>query len=193
MKRTRASLLLLMLAIGATLVVPPARLSAQSAREVSAESWPEADPSDVSSIDAVIAALYDVISGPAGEKRDWDRFRSLFVPEARLIPTGRDASGRNRYRPLTPDEYAASSGTSLEEQGFFEIETARTLEEFGPIAHAFSTYDSRRNEADVEPFDRGINSIQLFFDGQRWAVMNIFWSADRDDLPIPARYKTSRP
>ncbi len=193
MNQTRTCLLFLALTVGAMMVVPPSRLSAQPVRETSAESWPAANPSDVSSIDAIIAALYDVISGPAGEKRDWDRFRSLFVPEARLIPTGRNAAGRNRYRPLTPDEYVASSGSSLEEQGFFEVETARTLEEFGPIAHAFSTYDSRRKEADVEPFDRGINSIQLFFDGERWAVMNIFWSADRDDLPIPARYKTSRP
>jgi hypothetical protein len=52
-----------------------------------------ADPADVESIDAIVTAAYDGISGPAGKKRDWDRERSLYFPGARLIPTAMKAGG----------------------------------------------------------------------------------------------------
>jgi hypothetical protein len=143
---------------------------------------------DVESIDAIIAAVYDVISGPAGERRDWDRFRSLFVPGARLIPTGRAADGTVRHRVMTPDEYATTSGPVLEERGFFEAEIGRATERFGNIAHLFSSYDSKRTLADPEPFARGINSFQLLYDGARWWIVSIFWDSETPDNPIPPRY-----
>jgi len=193
MHRLRTCLLLLALTVGAPLMISPARAAAQSHEEMSMESRPEANPADVESIDTIIAALYDVISGPAGQTRDWDRFRSLFVPEARLIPTGMSPSGEFGHQILSADEFVSNSAPFMEERGFFEIETARTTERFGQIAHVFSTYDSRWKETDAEPFDRGINSIQLLFDGERWAILNIFWAAERADLSIPERYTTSRP
>jgi hypothetical protein len=149
---------------------------------------PAARSEDVGSIEAIVAALYDVISGPAGEKRDWTRFHSLFVPGARLIPTGRTAQGQVRHRVITPEEYVATSGPVLEERGFFEREIGRTIERFGNVAHVFSAYDSRRADADAQPFARGINSIQLLHDGSRWWVITIFWDSERPDNPIPAQY-----
>ena len=141
---------------------------------------------DVASVDAIIAALYDVISGPAGQKRDWDRFRSLFAPGARLIPTGRRQDGAHGMRVITPDEYATNIGPQLENGGFFEREIGRRTERFGAVAHVFSAYDSKRTAADTVPFARGINSIQLFNDGRRWWVVSIFWDSERRDNPIPA-------
>lgn len=152
------------------------------------EPGPAAAAADVESIDAIIAAVYEVISGPAGERRDWDRFRSLFVPGARLIPTGRAADGTVRHRVMTPDEYATTSGPVLEERGFFEAEIGRTTERFGNIAHLFSSYDSKRTLADPEPFARGINSFQLLYDGARWWIVSIFWDSETPDNPIPPRY-----
>ncbi|MGH7471310.1 MAG: hypothetical protein ACRENP_25455 [Longimicrobiales bacterium] len=150
---------------------------------------PAARPEDVASVDAILAALYDVISGPAGQKRDWDRFHSLFVPGmSRLIPTGRRADGTAGYRSLTPAEYQTSSAPGLEGQGFFEKEIHRVVETFGNVTHAFSTYESRRTLNDAQPFSRGINSIQLLNDGKRWWVMTIFWDSERENNPIPARY-----
>lgn len=149
---------------------------------------PAADPADVESIDAVITAVYDVISGPAGEKRDWDRFRSLFVEGARLIPTGRGPDGTVRHRVMTPDEYAASSGRALEERGFFESEIGRVTERYGPVVHLFSAYDSRNALDDPEPFARGINSFQLLHDGSRWWIVTIYWHAETPDNPIPEKY-----
>ena len=145
-----------------------------------------AEPKDVASQDAIISALYDVISGPACQTRDWDRFRSLFAPGARPIPTGFN-SGKAVTRVMTPDEYAAATGSNLERNGFFEKEISRTGETFGAVTHAFSTYESRRKADDEKPFARGINSIQLSNDGTRWWILTVYWQAERPDSPIPAQ------
>jgi len=147
-----------------------------------------ANPSDVASMDSVVAALYDVISGPAGKKRDWNRFRSLFIPGARLIPTGKRQSGEISSRVMTADDYATASGKYLEENGFFEKEVARRLESFGNIAHVFSTYESRHKADDAKPFARGINSIQLMNDGKRWWIVTVFWQGEGADNPLPEKY-----
>jgi hypothetical protein len=149
---------------------------------------PAAKAEDVSSPDAILAALYDVISGPAG-KRDWDRFRSLFAPGARLIPTRRDPqSGEIRTLVLDPEGYISRSAPFLEKEGFFEKEIARRTERFGNILHAFSTYESRHAAGDPTPFARGINSIQLYSDGKRWWVVTIFWQAETPENPLPKQY-----
>lgn len=168
----------------ATAAPPAAVAPAASASAVPAR------PADVESLDAILAALYDVISGPAGQRRDWDRFRSLFVPGARLIPTAGPAGQPVQARVWTPEEYIQRAGASLERDGFFEREIGRVTETFGHITHVFSAYDSRRTAADPEPFARGINSIQLLFDGARWWVVSIFWDSERPDNRIPARYLT---
>ena len=171
----------------ATLVVA-AGLAAWAPTPATAQQ-PAADPADVASIDAIITALYDVISGDAGVERDWDRFRSLFVSGATLSPVGRPGGGAAyARRVITPDEYAEVSGASLEANGFHEVEIHRVTEEYGVIAHAFSTYESRRSASDPEPFTRGINSIQLMNDGSRWWVVSIFWLGEGPDHPIPAKY-----
>lgn len=149
---------------------------------------PETNPADVSSIDAIIAAVYDVISGPAGQKRDWDRERSLFAPGARLIPTSVHPDGTREARVLTVEEYIARVEPIFEKENFYEREAARRVEQFGQIAHVFSTYESRRVPEDAEPFQRGINSIQLMNDGKRWWVMTIFWQAEDEKTPLPKKY-----
>lgn len=148
---------------------------------------PPANPADVATMDATIAALYDVISGPAG-KRDWDRFRSLFIPGARLIPTGPRQTGEVGARVLTVEDYVQRAGASFEKQGFFEREVSRQMERFGNIAHIFSTYESRHAKDDAKPFQRGINSIQLMNDGKRWWVVTIFWQGEDEKNPLPQKY-----
>ncbi len=149
---------------------------------------PAAAPADVSSPEAIIAALYDVISGDAGQARDWERFRSLFHPTARLMPSGADREGRGVVRSVTPDEYIARSEPFLLREGFHEREIARRSERFGRIMHVWSTYETLHSRTDAEPFARGINSIQLFHDGERWWILSIYWQAETDDAPIPPEY-----
>ena len=148
---------------------------------------PVANPADVNSADAIIKAVYDVISGPAGKERDWDRMKSLFIPGARLIATGRRQAGGYGSRVMTVDDYILSSGPYLIKEGFFENEIARKTESFGQILHAFSTYEARRKPGE-KPFARGINSIQLMNDGARWWVVTIFWQAEDEKTPLPAQY-----
>jgi hypothetical protein len=147
-----------------------------------------ANPADVASLDAIMAAVYDVISGPAGKRRDWDRFRSLFIPGARLIPTGKSKQGIAVARVLTVEDYVERGREYLEKNGFFEREIARKVEQYGNIAHVFSTYESRHNADDKQPFARGINSFQLLNDGKRWWVVTIYWEAETPDNPLPAQY-----
>jgi len=142
------------------------------------------DPADVESIDAIVRAAYDGISGPAGKKRDWDRERALYYPGARLIPTTAPATSEKGPAPtesevapqiLDVDGFIARVEPFFTGNGFYEKEIARRTEQFGNIAHVWSIYESRHNEADPEPFMRGINSIQLFNDGKRWWIVNIYW------------------
>ncbi|HEY2614757.1 MAG TPA: hypothetical protein VGI42_03545, partial [Chthoniobacterales bacterium] len=144
------------------------------------------DPADVASIDAIIDAAYDLISGGAGQKRDWNRERSLFAPGARLIPTAAKpcvtngesrVTSENKLAPqvLDVEAYIARVEPYFEKNGFYEKEIARKTEQFGCVAHVWSTYESRHQENEAEPFMRGINSIQLFYDGTRWWIVTIYW------------------
>ncbi len=153
----------------------------------------EADPADVASIDAIMKAVYDVISGAAGEKRDWNRFRTLFHKDARMIPSGKNAqTGVFGARAYTPEEYISRSEPFFAKEGFYEREVARRTEIYGNIAHIFSTYQSFHALTDKKPFIRGINSFQLINDGKRWWIMTIFWQGETADNPIPKKYMKSK-
>src|SRR5262245_52222834 len=152
---------------------------------------PAANPADVATMDAIVAALYNVISGPAGA-RDWNRFRSLFAPGARLIANGVRPDGEVVSRVMSPDDYAGRNGPFFEKNGFFEREISRRTERFGMIAHVFSTYESRHAADDTKPFARGINSIQLLNDGKRWWIVTVFWQGEDEKTPLPAEYLRSR-
>jgi len=145
-------------------------------------------PEDVASIDAIIFAVYDVISGDAGEPRDWERFHSLFAPGATLSPVVQTETGEFQRRIMSAEIYVEQNGAALERNGFHEIQIHSVTEVFGQIAHSFSTYESRRSSQDVEPFARGINSFQLMNDGNRWWVVSIYWQAEGPDRPIPGKY-----
>jgi hypothetical protein len=153
-----------------------------------ATASPEASPADVGSIDAILHAAYDTISGPAGRQRDWNRFRSLFVPGARLIPVVPDPKGGFRTRVFSADDYVQHGDAYFQKNGFFEHEVARRTERFGNIAQVFSTYESRHDAGDANPFERGINSFQLMNDGHRWWIVTIFWQGETSDNPIPKEY-----
>lgn len=180
-------------------------MCAQSKSEPAASSQvpSAARPEDVASPDAILAEVYAVISGPAGQKRDWDRFRSLFIPGARLIPTTpkqsditpQDKNAAAAAAPkefvtivMTPDDFVARGEEYFAKNSFYERESARRAERYGNIMQAFSIYESRRDPKDPEPFARGINSFQLFFDGSRWWVVTIYWQQESPEVPLPKEF-----
>lgn len=148
---------------------------------------PPARASDVESIDAILDAYYETISGPRGEERDWDRLRSLFKPMGRMIaarPAGENGAG---LWALQLDDFIGFNQEYFEAGGYFETEVSRKVESYGNIAHAWSTYEARK-VAEAPPYVRGIYSVQLLKDGDRWWIVNMYWDFERPDTPIPDRY-----
>ena len=177
------------LALAGAPLQPTAAQSAPASAQTatSTAETPAARPADVASMSAIIEAVYNVISGPKGQPRDWDRMRSLFVPGARLISARTDKDGVTTAHVMSVEDYIRLGDPMLKKDGFFEREAHRTEERFGNIAQVFSTYESR-HEADAKPFQRGINSFQLLFDGHRWWVVTIYWQGERPELPIPKQF-----
>ncbi len=142
----------------------------------------------VKTIDSTIKTLYKVISGEKGEVRNWELFKYLLHKDAKLIPSGNNRQGVVGVRYMKPDEYIETSGKWLIQNGFFENEIGRKTHQFGNIAQVFSSYESFKSAKDKEPFMRGINSIQLFNDGKRWWILNVFWQGETEEHPIPKKY-----
>jgi hypothetical protein len=135
-----------------------------------------AQPADVATLDSIIHATYDVISGPAGQLRDWDRFRSLYIPGARLMPVV--STDKPAVRVLSPEDYIRRVEPIFAKESFYERETSRQVEQIGRIAHVLSHYESVR-EPNAPPFEHGTNSLQLFTDDSRWWVISVLWNTSR--------------
>jgi hypothetical protein len=176
--------------MGAVLLAAAAATSAQSAATSPA---PKLDvktvpprPDDVATIDGMIKAFYEVVSGPKGQPRDWARDRTLYIKDVRFVPIDVAKDGKITPRIVDHQTFAETSA-SLEKEGFFEHEIHRVMERYGPIAHAWSTYEARRT-MDGPVIGRGINSIELFWDGKRWWIANAIWTDETPENPIPAKY-----
>lgn len=144
--------------------------------------------SKVQSIDSIVTALYDVISAEKGEERDWDLMRHLFHSDAKLIPSGLGPDSLYGVRYITPDKFITGGAKWMKMTGFLETEIHREVQRFGHIAHVFSTYETYHSATETEPFMRGINSIQLLHDGQRWWIINIYWAQESKENGIPREY-----
>ena len=144
-----------------------------------------AAPADVASPDALLAAFYAAISGPAGKARDRDRFVSLFFPGARLLPV--EGKGHSGTMPMayTPDTFLYGTRGAMVGDGFIEKEVARKSQGFGKVMEVFSTYEARHAEADAKPFVRGVNSFQLVNDGRRWWIWSLVWQPETAKLALP--------
>lgn len=141
---------------------------------------------DVSTIDGIVKAYYETISGPAGQPREWARDRTLYIPSIKLISLSVEA-GKPVADIMSHQEYIESSNEFFLKNGFFEKEIHRVTQRFGNMAHVFSTYEARNTE-DGPIIARGINSIQLYFDGARWWITAAMWDDERPDNPIPKEF-----
>lgn len=141
---------------------------------------------DLSTVDGLVKALYTTISGPKGQKRDPDLQRSLFLPGARLTATRKLPDGRVKLVNMSIDDYIQRSFPVMEARGFFERETARKVEQWGRVAQVWSTYESFETADAKEAFDRGINTITLVHDGQRWWVAGLAWDDEEPGKPLPS-------
>lgn len=149
--------------------------------------WPKANPDDVKSPQAIIAALSASISGDAGKPRDWNRFRSLFVPDAgRMVITRVPKSGPSDVTVLSMEEYVARSISNVSPQSFFELPIAYDVQSFGRMTHVYESYGLHHSRDD-KPYARGVNSFELLSDGSRYYVLQVYWDTERPDNPLPAK------
>ena len=144
-------------------------------------------PEDISSIDGMVKAYYEVITGPAGQPRQWGRDRSLYIEGLRFVAMGVDKQGKPVATISSHQQYVDASNAMMVEKGFDEREIHRVTQRFGNIAHVFSTYETRQTPGGPV-IGRGINSIELFWDGKRWWIANAIWDDERPDNPLPKEY-----
>jgi hypothetical protein len=145
----------------------------------------EPRPEDVRSIDSIIKASYETISGPAGQMRQWGRDRTLYISNVYYVQTAVDPkTGNVINQGMTYQEYADRAGPDLEKYGYFEREIGRAVRVFGHLASALSAWEAR-TEANGKVIARGVNSIQLVNDGKRWWITSINWDQETPDNPIP--------
>ena len=170
-----------LLAVFALLAAPTAA-SAQTPAISSAEA-PAARAADTTDPRALVAATYDVISGPPGP-RDWGRFRSLFVPAARMTVPSVAADGVVTLRTLSVDDYVARNGPALLKMGFAEHGVREQVDAWAHTAVVRSVYESRHLPTDAQPFARGINTFVLVNDGRRWWIASLTWEAESPSAPI---------
>jgi hypothetical protein len=137
-----------------------------------------AQPADLAGIDAAIRGVYDVISGPPGQKRDFDKMCSLFAPGATM-----KAIGPKGLRGGSVEDYIGRNSAILEKEGFTERELGRRVEVWGGLATAWSAYDGRTASGSFH--ERGINSFQLVKIDGKWLVASILWQEETPDNPLP--------
>ncbi|GAA4303308.1 hypothetical protein [Aestuariibaculum suncheonense] len=143
---------------------------------------------NVQTIDNIVRTLYDVISGDKDEERNWNLFKFLFYKDAKLIASGKNQMREAMVNYMSPGDYIKNSGKWMVENGFHEREIHRTSNTFGNMSQVFSTFEAFKSKDDEEPFMRGINSIQLYNDGKRWWILNIYWANETRRSPIPRSY-----
>ncbi|CAN5272084.1 hypothetical protein BH09PSE2_BH09PSE2_24740 [soil metagenome] len=133
---------------------------------------------------AIVKALYDVISGAKGAPRDWVRFKALGIPDAHLVATHTLPTGVTRVRVLTMDQYVEGATKGFANEGFFETGAVSDVHVYDRIATVVSPYESRHAPGEA-PFARGVNHVQLVNDGRRWFVVDIFWEDETPQAPLP--------
>ncbi len=146
----------------------------------------DADPKDVSTIEGIVKAFYETISGGRNVPRQWSRDRTLYMPDARFVAMSEQADGKIRASVMNHSQYVNNTNEFLVKEGFQEREINRVVRRFGNIAHVFSVYEFSTEDGKTK--GRGINSIELFRDGARWWISAVSWDEERANNPIPKEF-----
>ncbi len=144
-----------------------------------------ADPKDVSTIDGIVKAFYETISGPKGQPRQWSRDKTLYMPDVRFVSMS-EQNGKIRGSVMNHQQYVNGTNDSFVKNGFHEREINRVVRRFGNVAHVYSTYEFHNDDKTEK--GRGVNSIELYWDGTRWWIAFASWDDERPNNPIPKEY-----
>lgn len=143
---------------------------------------------DVSTLDGIIKAYYDVISGPADQPRQWNRDATLYIPNVRFVIIHEDAAGKTTAESMTHQQFVDTSEASLSGKPFYEHEVHRITHRAGSVAHLLST--SEHMSSPTGPVQgSSVDSLELFFDGKRWWISNAsIWDVASPKHPLPAEF-----
>ncbi|MET0753018.1 MAG: hypothetical protein ABWZ66_06580 [Pyrinomonadaceae bacterium] len=175
-----SSILLFVLFIGAFSVF------AQNTKKPLEIATIEPRAEDVGSIDGIVKAFYEIVSGGVGVPRQWSRDRTLYIPDVRFVGMS-ERGGKIVADVMSHQQYINGSNDFLVQEGFVEKEIHRVTRKFGNMAQVFSTYEfstSGKNKVS----GRGVNSIEMFFDGKRWWISAVTWDEERPNNPIPKEF-----
>ncbi|HWG36562.1 MAG TPA: hypothetical protein VN690_02490 [Terriglobales bacterium] len=143
-----------------------------------------APSADGASPEALLAGLNAVISGPAGH-RDWARFRALWLPGARIQFARSGRGGNGTIASESPEDYIKQDDPYFAAHDFFETTLVARTERYANIAQIWTSFALRRSPAGP-PTQRGAESIQCLFDGQRWWIANLLDQPESPAQPLPA-------
>jgi len=146
--------------------------------------------SDLAAIRSGIDDFYEVISGTAGQVRDWDKMRSLFIPGAYVTICPAAGSRVRSTTTMGVEAYIENLARFLKDRDFYEMGIIRHTEIFGNIASVISTYEARKSSDEEEPLKRGVNFIHLCYDNDRWLITNMIWRDEDEDYPLPDKYRS---
>jgi hypothetical protein len=154
-----------------------------------AQSWNKDTSNDLNTVNGIIHSLYNAISGSSGQDRDWSSFRTLFAENARMYIAVPNKDNNTSLRCITPAEYIERNKTRLADIGFNETELYRITNSYGAGTQILSTYETHfLNKNGEQEITQGINNIQLYFDGQRYYIVSIFWDGNAKNIQVPDRY-----
>lgn len=149
----------------------------------------EAQSEDVKSIEAIIDALYETISGEEGEEREWDRFRSLWYGDANLIMVSSIGDGKAKKVKHSVETFIKMSKAHNKINGFYETKLKNQVTQIGNVAQVVSTYSIKKSPKSKENDMIGVNFFQLYYDGKRWWILNCTWQNENGGVTIPKKYK----
>ncbi|WP_312923900.1 hypothetical protein [Empedobacter brevis] len=139
---------------------------------------------DAKTIEALMKASYEVVSGEKGAKRQWERDHYLHHPKAVYSYFDRK---KQEQVTMTLQEFHKETDEMVFNTAFYENEINREVRVFGNVAHVWSTYETRLEKGGkVER--RGINSIQLIFENNRWYIISWTFSGETDQNIIPKTF-----
>ena len=168
------------------LVIGAPAIFAQNRKKILEIPVVEARTEDVGSIDGIIKAFYEVVSGGINVPRQWSRDKTLYIPDIRFVGMS-ERGGRIVADVMSHQEYVEGSNDFFLKEGFLEKEIKRTTKKFGNMAQVFSTYEFSTS-GKKKIIGRGLNSIEMFFDGKRWWISAVTWDEERPDNPMPKEF-----
>ncbi len=149
------------------------------------------NPSDLATVDAVISALYESTRHTSEKPQDWERFRSLFVPNAVLVQAA--SIGSFEYSIDSFIEEAQYFRDRDPTEDWYETELARETHQLDDVAHVFSVnvfgpstegsqpkrYTHSFNLVKMDEHERRGSSVHQ---STKWQITSWHWSAHVHDM-----------